>query len=320
MKNWFGYCSFFWFLLLELVRGKIESKSFPGPTLYDDYLVMRLAPGYSKNPQIGPLFEYSRHKTIRDLSYHLLRLDNPIGHLHIITARDEGCPGRATISETARRVGCRAALNAGFFDMITGDCIGNVVSQSHLYQISGLRNTNIGWTGDGRLLMGYLTKDSVQKWPWVNLVSGLLWLVRDGYPFWKESNEIEGPDFIEMRAPRSILGTDPEGRVYLLMVEGVEIEESSVPTVHHTTDKEGNDQLPLGSGPRSAERHAIGLTIPELTDLIISLGLTNAVNLDGGGSSNFFLNGQVVNKLSDRCLDDPASFCERPVTTIICVK
>jgi len=39
-----------------------------------------------------------------------------------------------------------------------------------------------------------------------------------------------------------------------------------------------------------------GLTIPELANLMIELGATSAINLDGGGSSTMLVRGKIVNK------------------------
>jgi len=41
----------------------------------------------------------------------------------------------------------------------------------------------------------------------------------------------------------------------------------------------------------------------------------------GGGSATVVYRGRILNKLSDICSNtDPVTFCERPVTTIICVR
>ena len=45
---------------------------------------------------------------------------------------------------------------------------------------------------------------------------------------------------------------------------------------------------------------SIGMTFPELAELMKSLGCTEAMNLDGGGSSTFWLNGKVMNSPSDK--------------------
>lgn len=44
------------------------------------------------------------------------------------------------------------------------------------------------------------------------------------------------------------------------------------------------------------EGSSIGLTLNELAGLMKSLGCTNAINLDGGGSTVMYVNGQIVNR------------------------
>lgn len=43
-----------------------------------------------------------------------------------------------------------------------------------------------------------------------------------------------------------------------------------------------------------------GATLPELAQIMLDLGATTAYNLDGGGSSSLYFNGQVVNQPSNR--------------------
>ncbi len=43
---------------------------------------------------------------------------------------------------------------------------------------------------------------------------------------------------------------------------------------------------------------SVGMSIPELTDLMLELGCVSAVNLDGGGSTTMVINGLVVNSPS----------------------
>lgn len=68
--------------------------------------------------------------------------------------------------------------------------------------------------------------------------------------------------------------------------------------------------------------YATGMTLPELTDVLEALGATEALNLDGGGSSVLVVRGRPVNRPSDDAgerpvvnalllVDDPA-FCEPP--------
>lgn len=44
---------------------------------------------------------------------------------------------------------------------------------------------------------------------------------------------------------------------------------------------------------------SLGMTLDELTDLMLSLDCRYAINLDGGGSTTMYLNGSVVNSPSD---------------------
>jgi len=71
-----------------------------------------------------------------------------------------------------------------------------------------------------------------------------------------------------IRHPRTAVGVSADGRTLLLL----------------TVD---------GRQPA----HSVGVTLPELADLMIELGATAAVNLDGGGSTSFYLrraDGSVV--------------------------
>lgn len=199
-------------------------------------------------------------------------------------------------SETAKLLNCRVATNAGFFNMQTGDCIGNVISRHHLTQLSGLRNVNFGITRMGKYVIGYLKKETVVSLNFAELVSGVIWLVDEGRPFWDISNAIEEPDFMDILAPRTMIGHDKLGRTIIVVVEGTE-----------TVDQDD-------------KRTSAGVTIAELGILAMHLKMYNAVNLDGGGSSAFILDGVIKNELTEPCPNDPTRICERPVTTILCIK
>ena len=48
----------------------------------------------------------------------------------------------------------------------------------------------------------------------------MLWLVRDGKPYYCESYDIERPSswFLDQTAPRTFIGNDAAGRFYLFVV------------------------------------------------------------------------------------------------------
>ena len=76
------------------------------------------------------------------------------------------------------------------------------------------------------------------------------------------------------RNPRTIAGVDAQGRTVLITVDG-----------------------------RSAQD--LGLSIPEAADVARSLGLVDAINLDGGGSTTMVVDGQVISHPSDATGERP---------------
>lgn len=74
--------------------------------------------------------------------------------------------------------------------------------------------------------------------------------------------------WVHKRNPRTIAGVDAQGRTLLVTADG-----------RQTT--------------------ALGLSIKESADVARSLGMVDAINLDGGGSTTMVVSGQVVNSPSD---------------------
>lgn len=98
------------------------------------------------------------HFAGRAVSGHLTRVAVPLRTFSVL---EPGGPGgcearhRATVEETARVAGCRVAQNGGFFRMITGECLGNVVSDGRRVSRSrGLQNAQFGIRRDGTLVTG----------------------------------------------------------------------------------------------------------------------------------------------------------------------
>jgi hypothetical protein len=75
--------------------------------------------------------------------------------------------------------------------------------------------------------------------------------------------------FAARRHPRTAVGLRPDGTVLLVVVDGRQ------------------------------PGHSDGMTLAELNDLLRELGATEAVNLDGGGSTALVLGGRLVNRPSD---------------------
>ena len=76
------------------------------------------------------------------------------------------------------------------------------------------------------------------------------------------------------RNPRTLAGVDSQGRTVLVTVDG-------------------------------SSTHDLGLSIPEAADVARSLGLVDAINLDGGGSSAMALRGRLISHPSDAAGERP---------------
>lgn len=96
---------------------------------------------------------------------------------------------------------------------------------------------------------------------------------RDGMVRTNDSNSFFY-GWVHKRNPRTIAGTDAQGRTLLVTADG-----------RQTT--------------------SLGLSIKESADVARSLGMVNAINLDGGGSTTMVQNGQVVNSPSDAAGERP---------------
>jgi phosphodiester glycosidase len=99
-------------------------------------------------------------------------------------------------------------------------------------------------------------------------VGGSPILVRDGKRWFAD----EQRDLYQLRAPRTLAGWTPDGTLLLVTVDGRQ------------------------SG------YSVGMTMDEAADLMIGLGAVEAINLDGGGSTAFVVDGSVVNRPSDRAV------------------
>ncbi|MGH7469699.1 MAG: phosphodiester glycosidase family protein [Longimicrobiales bacterium] len=99
-------------------------------------------------------------------------------------------------------------------------------------------------------------------------VGGFPWLLRNGQQVLGAQPGVP-PDFGERRHPRTAIGFTRDGSALLVVVDG------------------------------RRPRYSDGMTLPELTDLLVRLGAVDALNLDGGGSSSLAIRGRVRNSPSD---------------------
>ena len=102
-----------------------------------------------------------------------------------------------------------------------------------------------------------------------DIVGGAGLLIKDGEPVADWSIETFTKGFAELRHPRTMIGSGADGAIWLVTVDG-----------------------------RQPQR-SVGMTLVELRDFARRLGLVNALNLDGGGSTTMWVEGRVVNSPSD---------------------
>jgi hypothetical protein len=99
--------------------------------------------------------------------------------------------------------------------------------------------------------------------------AGLLRLNGRSPANWEDSENLPASSFIAARHPRTLIGVDDDGFIWLIAVDG-----------------------------RQPER-SVGMTFEDLTRLCDRLGLSHALNLDGGGSTTMVVKGAIVNAPSD---------------------
>lgn len=241
------------------------------------------------------------HFAGRAVTGHLTRAAEPLRTFSVL---EPGGPGgcasrrRATVEETVREAGCSVAQNGGFFRMDTGECLGNAVSAGRrVSSAGGLRNAQFGIRRDGTLVTGYLSEEEVLNTenPFVHLLSGVVWLIRNGSIYINESQAAECEEtqetgsfskFVNVISARTAVGHDRKGQLVLFHADG-----------------------------QTEQR---GINLWEMAEFLLKQDVVNAINLDGGGSATFVLNGTLASYPSDHCQDNMWR-CPRSVSTVVCV-
>ncbi|XP_066538637.1 N-acetylglucosamine-1-phosphodiester alpha-N-acetylglucosaminidase [Hoplias malabaricus] len=260
---------------------------------------------HSGSPEMEPRIFISHIRsnsnTSKWVSGHITVVYDPVRTVSVLEPGGPGGCGafrKETVEKTVETRKCLVAQNGGYFNTRNGQCLGNVVSDGRLVQNSeGIQNAQFGIRKDGTLVFGYLSEEDVldEVNPFVQLISGVVWLLRAGEIYINESIQAECDKtqetgsfqkFVEVTSARTAVGHDEEGRLILFHVDG-----------------------------QTGER---GMNLWEVADFLKKQGVVNAINLDGGGSATFVLNGSLSNFPSDHCAD-PKWRCARHVSTVLCV-
>lgn len=195
-----------------------------------------------------------------------------------------------TTSEIAEKFDAVAAINGGAFidksssEAWTGNggvASGIIMSEGEIKHVDpwiekGEKSELVAITRSGQLLAGEYTLQELKALEVQEAVTFKPVLVKNGKAT-KLSN-YEGP------APRTAIGQTKDGEIVLVVIEGRDLLEGA------------------------------GANLKELQEILINkFNVVTALNLDGGKSTTMYLNGEVVNKLSD-------SLGERSLPSAIIVK
>ena len=163
-------------------------------------------------------------------------VENPYHTLSVLEpSKPGGCAmkyfsaARSTVTATSsrRQRGCKLAVNAGYFSMTSGQCLGNVVADGRIVQSTVDQNANFGLRRDGTITVGYVPEEDVLNGSYRQLVSGVIWLVRNGTNYVNESMYLECAahqntgkmsTFSNVLSARTAIGHDSEGRIVVANV------------------------------------------------------------------------------------------------------
>ncbi|MEP7147602.1 MAG: phosphodiester glycosidase family protein [Acidobacteriota bacterium] len=143
---------------------------------------------------------------------------------------------------------------------------------------SGSRQDNLlKWMKVGSKVKGFTavsgTFDSLEDTPpygYEDITNGVPQLLKGGKIDITWQQEKASKSFAEMRHPRTAVAKMKDGKFLMITVDGRQ------PGV------------------------SVGMTLQELAEYLLSLGATDAMNLDGGGSTTMFLDGKIANTPSDK--------------------
>lgn len=263
-----------WLVLFAATLPAQQAALWKGERIADGVLLYRLDDPSLLSPA-GPI------------AVQALRLDPRIVTLEIVRA--VGQPPLETVPAiAARRPNAIAAINAGFFSLQTG-------RPTDLLKIDGeiLRGTkrprgavgilerpdltvllfdrlsvatSPGLDPDYKPLLGSSPRDWARA---SDAISGAGLLMLDGRELTEWKAERIAAGFDTTRHPRTLIGSDADGAIWLVTVDGRNLSLS------------------------------LGMSFTELQRLAKRLGLWSALNLDGGGSTTMWVDGRIVNHPSD---------------------
>lgn len=218
----------------------------------------------------------------------------------VVSGEDDG---RETPAEFARRLGARVVVNGGYFrmDLDPASHVGLLMVDGRIVAPptrSVLRDEQRYFLARGAF--GVMADGSVDI-AWVSSREGVLYEWQDPPPNTPEM-PIEELDLEGLRPwpARDAIAAGPvlmqEGRLRITSQEEVFFG-STIPDVHPRTaacvTESGELVLLVVDG---RQRDSRGVDLVELAILLRDLGCSEAINLDGGGSSALIVDGRLLNR------------------------
>jgi exopolysaccharide biosynthesis protein len=230
-------------------------------------------------------------------SYHILRIPYALPEYKCVVGL--ATSGREATSSIAKRTGAVLAVNGGFFEW-TGEHVGLTMQSGKIinstYKMQPSRGS-IGFGKHQKIVIdrvsysdGTITGLNGTDWTDVtDVISAGPVLLRNGeiQPVWVDEELTLG--FSTSAHARTAIGYTRDTVIYLVVIDGYQ------PAISN------------------------GISIHNLSKYMKNLGCTDALNLDGGGSSTMVIWNKVVNCVSDEVKPGVPGI-ERPVTNALLIK
>jgi exopolysaccharide biosynthesis protein len=166
---------------------------------------------------------------------------------------------------------------SGFVSGVWSKAVGYAMTDGKLWSKEPNKNWPVFWI-DGRGRAHLSANNSVPEGA-KQMVQGNAFVLRNGQP-------IDPQGMMKVRHPRTVVGLDKDGKTLTIL----------------TVD---------GRRPKTS----VGMTGPELGDEMQRLGCDNALNLDGGGSTELVMRDPETGKL--QVMNNPSDSRERAVADVI---
>lgn len=257
--------------LAKLTSEASNNKNLSDQT-YESIIVSRLGKAvYKKSGDNSSIMIFKLNK--EDFRGYMAKIKLKNSNALRVTIAPDDKPQGETPSEAAKRLGGIFAVNGGGFASSTQDGVtrlvplGNAMVEGELvgeFTPSWNDLAFAGFSKNNKLVGGVYSEEQelVDSGAWQG-VSFVPVLIKDWEPQTIPSK------WASARQPRTVLGQYPNGDIFFIVVDGRQSNWSK------------------------------GITLEEMQVLLLRLGVMEAFNLDGGGSSAIYYNGSVLNKPSD---------------------